>query len=85
MRNTPHVAVHGALGGLTDDLRFWWEDGVTRQNSAGLPRLKSLAGLPAWLRAVERHQRLRWNRTPLYFISSLRGAGRTRLVRWLFG
>jgi hypothetical protein len=64
-------------------LRFNWEDGKTKENTAGFPKLSSLDELPAWMRAVATKYRCTWNRTPLYLTTSLRGKARAGFLEWL--
>jgi hypothetical protein len=81
-RKKPEAAVFAER---QPDLRFSWEDGKTKENTAGFPKLRTLDELPAWMKAVAAKYRCTWNRTPLYLTTSLRGKARAGLLEWLLG
>lgn len=79
-RNKPEAAVFGQR---QKGLRFNWEDGKTKENTALFPKLQSLDELPRWMKAVAKKYRCTWNEKPLYLTTSLRGKARAGLMQWL--
>ncbi len=81
-RGTPEASVFGER---ERGLRFNWEDGKTRENTAGFPKLQSIDEVPGWMKAVAKKYRCTWNEKPLYLKTSLRGKARAGLLEWLLG
>jgi hypothetical protein len=84
-KRKPEAELFGQRAHRGDWLRFVWEDGKTKENTAKFPPLKDLDGIPAWLAAVAKKYRSPWNWTPLYITTSLRGGARKKLLEWLQG
>ncbi len=65
--------------------RYLWRDGAIHDGGSKLswPTLRSLDELPPWLDAVARLLKVKWNPTPGFIQSSLRGRARANAVAWL--
>lgn len=79
-RSKPEATVFGQR---ETRLRFVWEDGKMKENTALFPKLTSLDELPGWMKAVAKKYRCTWNETPLYLKTSLRGKARAGFLEWL--